>query len=180
MNTCSLNAIVCIDNNGGIGKNGKLVNNIPADLRRFRQKTSRGDCNVLIMGRKTYESIGRPLPGRVNIVLSRNKMDIKGVTIANNVDEVMSMLRTLKMSDVDDNVFVIGGSEIYKQFEPYVKNLYVTRVFEIAKCDTFYKIDQSFNIVNCSRIFEYKGVGYRYETMFNTKVSGQTAFSFPE
>ena len=159
----SLNAIVCMDSNGGIGKNGKLVNNIPADLRRFKQKTSRGDCNVLIMGRKTYESIGKPLPGRISVVLSRNKRVIKGVTIANSVDEVLCMLETLKMSYVDDNVFVIGGSEIYKQFEPYVKNLYVTRVFDIVKCDTVYKIDQSFSIANRSSIYEYMGVGYRYE-----------------
>ena len=164
----SLNAIVCINNHGGVGLNGKLLYRIPDDLKRFKQKTSAGDCNVVIMGRKTYESIGRPLPGRINIVLSRKKSTTtNGIIVVHGVEEALSMLKSLKMSYVNDNVFIIGGSEIYKQFEPYIKHLYITRVFDEAKCDTVYNTSGHFNIISSSSVLEYKNIKYRYETYIN-------------
>jgi len=75
------------------------------------------------MGRKTYESIGKPLPNRTNIVISKTLHDIDGVIICNSVEECLS-----KIKDVKEEIFVIGGAEIYKLFFPYVKKLFITMV----------------------------------------------------
>jgi dihydrofolate reductase len=162
-----MNAIVCIDSKNGIGMKGELLYRIPEDLKRFKLKTSSGECNVVIMGRKTYENIGKPLPGRINIVMTTKKYKIPGVITSQNVLSTMKMLNGLSNCNIDDNVFVIGGSEIYSLFEDYIKNVYVTRVFKYKLCDTTFPIPENYVMTNCTSIFEYKKIKYRYEKYLN-------------
>lgn len=112
--------VVAMATNGTIGKNNTLPWRLRSDLQRFK-KTTMG--HALIMGRKTYESIGKPLPGRRTIVLSRQpELEIPGCEVANSLADAVDLL--------DDNCipFVVGGAEIYRMAMPYTDHLYVTLV----------------------------------------------------
>jgi len=101
-----------------IGLDNKMPWHLPADLKFFKRVTL---GKPVIMGRKTYYSIGRPLPGRVNIVLSRDKaLQIEGVHCVQTVEQALALVQ-----DVDE-VMVIGGATIYQQFLPQVSRLYLT------------------------------------------------------
>ena len=105
---------------------------LPADLQRFKNLT---DGNSIVMGRKTFESIGRPLPNRRNIVMSRDKkLKISGVEVVFSVDEVLSFYKESN----DKDLFVIGGSHIYKLFEPYCENLMITYIDKIFEGYAFF------------------------------------------
>ena len=106
-----LSAIVCMDNFGGIGKNGDLLYKIPDDLKRFKEITS---GNTIIMGRKTFESLPGVLPNRKHVILTRDKnfsVDNENVEVIHSVDEIIN---NYKDSSVE--AFIIGGGEIYKEF----------------------------------------------------------------
>lgn len=115
---CSL--IVAVSENGVIGRQGTLPWRLSADLRRFRRITM---GHHLVMGRKTYESIGRPLPGRTSIVVTR-QADYRapGCLIAS------SLAAALDAAAQDDEVFIVGGAEIYRAALPRADRLYLTRV----------------------------------------------------
>ena len=129
-----LSLIVAIAANGVIGRDGDLPWRLPADLARFRQITM---GHVLLMGRRTYESIGRPLPGRTSIVLTRRpSFRPPGVLVASDLHEALAQVADR------DAVFVIGGADIYRQALPLVEQLYVTRVLaQMAGDVSFPKID---------------------------------------
>lgn len=112
--------VVAVDELMGIGADNDLLwqRKLPADLRHFKDITSGG---TIIMGRKTYESIGRPLPNRTNIVISRTPQAIEGVI------SVSSLAEAYERADTE-NVFVIGGGQIYAQAIDDVDRLYVTHV----------------------------------------------------
>ncbi len=116
--------IAAVDNKWNIGRNGGLLFRLPADMKFFRETTS---GKVVIMGRRTLDSFpgGKALPKRVNIVLTGNK-DFKreNVFVCNDVE---SVLKKAKEYDTDD-VFVIGGETIYKEFLPYCDTAYITHV----------------------------------------------------
>ncbi len=121
--------IVVTDLNNAIGKNNKLLCHLPADLKFF--KTTTMGCPI-IMGRKTFESIGRALPGRKNIVITRNKdFKFEGVEIYHSVEDCMKNLK-------EEKVFVIGGAEIYKQTLPFTNEIYRTLVKHKFEADTFF------------------------------------------
>ena len=129
-----MKAIVCVDKNWAIGADGKTLVSIPADLRWFRDKTM---GHVVVMGRKTWNSLpnGRALDGRINIVLSRQKdFQAKGATVVHSRDE---LLEELKKYDLDD-IFIIGGSQIYTLMVPYCDTLYVTKVNYAYQADTWF------------------------------------------
>lgn len=118
-----------MDRNRGIGINNALPWHLPADLKRFKELTS-GNC--VIMGRKTYESIGRPLPNRRNIVITRDtNWRADGVEVVYGV--VQAIAATLGYP-----AFIIGGSEIYQQALPYVGKLLLTEIDHVANCDAFF------------------------------------------
>lgn len=125
-------AIVAIDQNRGIGYKGNIPWYLPADLKYFK-KTTLG--HPVIMGRVSFESIGRPLPGRTNIVISRDPFYLaQGVQVAHQVDEAFR----LAMSENPDKIFVIGGAEIYKLTQSYWDELFLTEVKASFPCDTFF------------------------------------------
>lgn len=132
-----LKLIACVDNNFGLSFNGELLFHIEEDLERFRELTLN---NTVIMGRKTFESIEKPLDNRLNIVLSKTAKHIDGVEIVSNLEELYIMLNSLQQSS--HNVtqgcnFVIGGSEVYNQLLPYAAEVYLTIVNETKNADTF-------------------------------------------
>ena len=120
MSDYELSAVVAVARNGIIGKNNTLPWRLRSDLQRFKRLTM---GHSLIMGRKTYESIGKSLPGRQTIVLSRNNdLEIQGARIVDSIDSAMKFVQE------GTTAFVVGGAEIYRLAWPFVKHLYVTRV----------------------------------------------------
>jgi dihydrofolate reductase len=119
-------AVAC---NGVIGLDGDIPWHLPDDLRRFKEMTMGG---TLVMGRKTYESIGRPLPGRRTIVISRNPdLRIDGVETASSLDEALAMAD-------DSEIFVVGGGEIYRQALDVADALEITEVDLEPEGDTYF------------------------------------------
>ena len=129
-----LTAVVAMTPGGVIGKDGDMPWRLSSDLRRFKRLTMGG---VLIMGRRTYDSIGRPLPGRRTIVVTRNRdWSAEGVERAGSPDEAVQMAGS-------GGVFVVGGAEIYRQLLPRCTHLYLTRVLSDVEGDTKLSIDLS-------------------------------------
>lgn len=125
-----LSLIVAISENRVIGREGQLPWHLSADLKRFKQLTM---GHHIVMGRKTYDSIGRQLPGRTSVVLTRQTdWTVEGVLTATNLETA------LKLAGDDEEVFVIGGSQIYQLALPLVERLYVTRVHASVSGDTYF------------------------------------------
>jgi dihydrofolate reductase len=121
--------VVAVAKNGVIGKNNQLPWHFSADLKHFKKLTMGG---TILMGRKTFESIGRPLPGRQNFVLSRDKaLKREGVCFFSSIDEAIESISTEK-------AFVIGGAELYKQTVDQVDGIYLTEVKSAFDGDTYY------------------------------------------
>ncbi len=117
-----ISAIAAISEDGVIGYHGKLPWALPADLKRFRATTW---GKPIIMGRKTHESLGRALPGRVNIVLTRDTgFQARDCSVARTPDEALK----LAMKEGAEEAFVIGGSEVFEAFLPRCSKLYLTVV----------------------------------------------------
>lgn len=125
-----LSLIVAASDNDVIGHDGQLPWRLSADLRRFKRLTM---GHHLIMGRKTFESIGRPLPGRTTIVLSRQPdYAPDGVVVARSLEEVLQLVAA------DPEPFVVGGGEIYRLLFPAVGKIYLTRVHCFIEGDTLF------------------------------------------
>jgi dihydrofolate reductase len=117
----NVSLIVAMADDQVIGRAGTLPWHLPADLARFRKITM---GHALVMGRKTYESIGRPLPGRRTVVLTRQR-DFAApptVIVAADIDQAVECVAD------DDEIFVVGGAEIYRQALPLARRMYVTRI----------------------------------------------------
>ena len=126
--------IVAFDENLAIGMDNKLLWSLPKDLKHFKSLTM---GNVMLMGRKTFESIGKALPGRVSVVLTRDKnFKAPGCIVVNNLSEVCNYM---KNNARDKILFCIGGANLYAQLLCYVKKLYVTEVdIKINKVDAYF------------------------------------------
>jgi dihydrofolate reductase len=122
--------IVAFDRNFLIGNGNKLPWHLPADLSHFKKITS---GNTIVMGRKTYESIGKALPNRENIVISRNPDYKVGDAVV-----VSSVTAALAGCKSEKEIFFIGGSEIFKEALPHVTNLYLTRIDHQFEGDIFF------------------------------------------
>lgn len=131
------NIIVAIDKNGGIGKNNTLPWKLSKDLRYFSKLTKGhgNNANAIIMGRKTFESIGTPLSDRINIVITKFPKYTKNIKYFNSINDAINFC---KNSDID-NVWIIGGSSIYTQFfeRKIINNVYITHIDASYNCDTF-------------------------------------------
>jgi dihydrofolate reductase len=125
-----LSAIVAMASNRVIGVNNQLPWRLPADLARFKRVTM---GHTLVMGRKTYESIGRPLPGRTMIVVTRQRgYAPAGVKVAHSVDEALALAQG------DDELFIIGGAELFAQTMHRLDRLYLTLIEREIPGDTFF------------------------------------------
>lgn len=122
----TVSLIVAMSKNRVIGVNNQLPWHLPADLKHFKATTM---SKPIIMGRKTWESIGRPLPGRTNIVVSRQEAYVaKGAEVVGNVDDALVLACREAVSDGLDEVFIIGGETIYRQALAGVDRMYITEV----------------------------------------------------
>ncbi|MCI7796579.1 MAG: dihydrofolate reductase [Lachnospiraceae bacterium] len=129
-----MNLIVAADKNWAIGNKGKLLVTIPDDQRLFRQETI---GKVIVMGRKTLESLpgGQPLAGRTNVVLTENKdYKKKGTVVMHSLEETLKYLEPYPTEDI----YIIGGETIYRQFLPYCDTAHVTWIDYAYDADTFF------------------------------------------
>ncbi len=125
--------VVAAARNGVIGRDGGLAWKISDDLKRFREITL---GKPVIMGRKTFDSIGRPLPERINIVVTRRAGPIDGVLVAASVDDALGLAREAGVRLDTDEICVIGGAEIYAQTLPLAGRIYLTEVEAEIEGDT--------------------------------------------
>ena len=122
----ALAVIVAVADNGVIGRNNSLPWHLPEDLRYFKRVTL---GKPVVMGRKTFESIGRPLPGRANIVITRSHgWSVDGASVVNSLDEALRLAADIAALDGTDELMVIGGAEIYTNAIPLAQRLYLTQV----------------------------------------------------
>ena len=125
-----LSIIVAIADNGVIGINNSLPWHLPEDLQRFKLLTT---GHHIIMGRKTYESLGRLLPGRITVIVTRNAdYKLEGALIAHSLESAIALCKN------DDEVFVIGGAELYKDSLKIADKLYITEVDLTVEGDAFF------------------------------------------
>lgn len=122
--------------NGVIGRDNKLPWYLPGDLKYFKRVTT---GKPVIMGRKTYDSIGRPLPNRTNIVVTRSSgFSAEGVRVAGSLDEAFDIAGADAEINGVDEIIVMGGAEIYRQALPHADRLYVTQVHADVEGDAYF------------------------------------------
>jgi len=142
----SIAIIVAMAKNRIIGKNGQLPWHLPSDLRRFKQLTM---GHTLLMGRRTFESIGTALPGRQTIVLSRDpEYRAVGCTVATDIEAAMQLVKP------EEELFICGGADIYRQTLPFVEKIYLTELdVEIAGDRYFSELSvEEFEIIQTEQI----------------------------
>jgi dihydrofolate reductase len=128
--------IVAAAQDGAIGKDNKLVWNLPADLKFFKEKTM---DHHIIMGRKTYESIGKPLPGRVTVIITRDKnFKAEGCFVVHSLKDAIETAR----AGAETEAMIIGGAEIYKMALEIADIIYLTEVKGKFEADAFFNFDK--------------------------------------
>ena len=151
-----ISLIVAISKNRAIGKGNKLIWFIPEDLQRFKKLTS---GHPIIMGRKTFESIGKALPNRTNIVISKD-LDYKalGCILVHSLDEALLEAKKIEGKEI----FIIGGGQIFEQAMPLADKLYLTVIEQRAEGDVFFPDYPHFT----KKVFEeekdYQGLKFRF------------------
>lgn len=145
--------IASVDKNFAVGNDGKLLFRIREDMKLFREMTM---GNIVIMGRKTYEEIGKPLEGRLNIVLSRDDISIEGVHVFKSMEMLKAFCESSENRQKD--VFVIGGAEMWNLFRRYVSQIHLTKVpDDCHEYDTVFPYDllTAFTLVHRNQIGFY-------------------------
>ncbi|MGI6752093.1 MAG: dihydrofolate reductase [Anaerovoracaceae bacterium] len=129
-----MKAIVAVDRNWGIGRDGRLLVHLPGDLKYFKEKTK---GKVVVMGRATLESLpgGKPLKDRVNIVLSRNEKYDADCSICHSREDLFEIIKRYD----EEDVYIIGGEDVYRQFLPYCDVVYVTKIAENFPADNYFE-----------------------------------------
>lgn len=154
MEKARISIIAAIGKNRELGKNNKLLWHIPEDMKRFRQLTNN---HAVIMGRKTYESIGKPLPNRTNIIVSKRRgWTPFGCVMVDSVEKAIEVGKKYS----PDEIFVIGGGQIYSQALSYTDRLYLTIVEGTYDADTFFPDYSLFKKIIKKEVKESNG--YRY------------------
>ncbi len=122
--------VVAIAENNAIGKDNGLLWHLPTDLKHFKQITN---GHTIIMGRKTFDSMGKPLPNRRNIVITRNAdLKIEGAEVTTSLDDALALCKT------EEEVFIIGGAEIYKEALDKTDRIYLTTVHQRFEGDAYF------------------------------------------
>ena len=142
-----------------MGKDNQLLWKIPYDLKQLRKLTT---GHVIIMGRKTYESIGRPLPNRTNIILTRDKdWGADGCVVVHSIDEALKVAREKEKEEI----FIFGGEDIFRQTIGIADKLYLTIVDDEPEADTFFPDYSEFDKIIKQEECEYDGLRYRIVEM---------------
>lgn len=131
-----ISLIVAMATNRVIGKDNGLIWHLPNDLKFFKTKTM---GKPMIMGRNTFESIGKPLPGRTNIVVTRDtQYRAAGTIVTHSLDEALALARDMALKDSVDEIMIIGGAQIYEQSLKIADRLYLTQVHATLEGDAFF------------------------------------------
>jgi len=175
-----ISAIAAISDNRALGKDNKLLFKIPEDFERMKH-LSMG--HPIIMGRKTFESIGRPLPGRLNVVITRDTdWKAEGITVVYSLDNAIQecikyYVSRIKYGDekihntkyiihnTDQEIFIFGGGQIYKEAMPKIDRLYLTIVHKNVEADTFFPDYSEFKKVIEKKDGEFEGLKYTFLTL---------------
>lgn len=147
--------IAAVALNGAIGKDNDLIWHISRDLKFFKETTL---GHPVIMGRKCWESIGRALPGRKNVVVSRGNPQLpEGVVLMHSIEDALA--------EAGDDCFVIGGAQIYAEAMPFANTLYITRVFCSPEADVFFPPIEAddWDIESQSETFTENSLEFRFE-----------------
>ncbi|HIU25560.1 MAG TPA: dihydrofolate reductase [Candidatus Copromorpha excrementigallinarum] len=155
-----MNAIAAVDENWAIGKDGRLLTHLRGDLKYYRSRTI---GKVTVVGRKTLESFpgGKPLPDRVNIVMTRDpQYRREDCIVCRSVEEVLERVKEYR----DEDVFIAGGAEVYRQFMEYCSVFYVTKIYDSFEGDRFFPDLDSMGLKVTweSSIREENGTAYRF------------------
>ena len=162
-----ISMIAAIGRNRELGEGNRLIWNIPSDLQRFRDIT-RG--HPVIMGRRTHESIGRVLPDRANIIVTRDpQYQVPGAIVVNSIEQAIEEAKKnihnteYLIPDTEDEVFIIGGGQIYELGLPYANKLYLTKIDAEAKdADTFFPDYSEFKRIVKRESKEENGLKYEF------------------
>ena len=156
--------LVACDENRVIGKDNQLIWHLPADLKRFKSLTT---GHVILMGRKTYESIGKPLPNRTTIVITRQAdFQAEGTIIAHSVDEAILKAKSLSREDI----FIVGGAEIYTVSMALADQILLTQLHDIFEGDAFFPeispetweiVDRERGLTDEKNPFQYSFITYQ-------------------
>lgn len=158
-----LSIIVAVAKNNVIGKDNKLIWYLPEDLKRFKKLTT---GHTIIMGRKTFESLGRVLPNRKHIVLTNNsnmKIENENVEVINDIKLLDSYINS------KDENFIIGGAAIYSLLMPYTSKMYVTKIYEEFEGDVYFpqidtkiwqEVEREKGIKNEKNPYDYEYITY--------------------
>ena len=124
-----LSQIAAMSDNHVIGKNNQLLWHMPNDLKHFKNTTS---GHTVIMGRKTFDSVGKPLPKRRNIIITRQPITIEGCEVVNSIEAALALCKN------EDEVFIVGGAEIYRQSLHLSDRIYLTIIHHFFDGDSFF------------------------------------------
>ena len=149
----NLALIACVSEDRGLGYNNSLLWRLGEDMQFFKQITT---GNIVVMGRKTYESIGNPLPGRENVVLSSRELKTPGIEWCSSAEDLDKFLATKTKP-----VFIIGGASLYQMYLDRVDKIYLTEVHSTKPADTYFpKFDKSAFICKVLKSGEQEGIKY--------------------
>lgn len=170
-----MKAIVAVDNNWAIGRGNELLCHISEDMKRFKELTT---GNIVVMGRKTFESLPnkKPLPNRTNIILTTNpNYTVEGAEVVHSLYDLLSKIHIIKNSE--QQIFVIGGGEIYKLLLPLCEEVYVTKIhYDFDNADVFFpNLDKDYRWKNPEEISvinrdEKTGLQYEFVNYVSTQV----------
>lgn len=163
-----MKSIVCVSENWGIGKNGKMLFHLPADLLFFKENTLN---KIVVMGRSTFNSLPNgTLKNRTNIILtSNNDFFAKDATVLGSIPKLFDFIKKYN----PDDIFIIGGEQIYTQLLQYCDTCLITKVFSTADADTFFPnldLMDNWKVSNTSPVFEQNGLKYCHITYSNKKI----------
>lgn len=164
-----MNLIVSVDNNWGIGYENDLLYKIPTDLAYFKDKTIN---KVVVMGDKTLFSLpnSKPLKNRTNVVISLNKeLIVEGAIVLHSLNEVLEYIKQFKPEDV----FIIGGAFVYKEFLPYCTYAYITKINSQKKANKFFtNLDElpNWQLIDTGDPIQHEGIEFKYCLYKNNQV----------
>lgn len=151
-----ISIIAAVAENLAIGDSNKLLWDIPEDLKRFKNLTT---GHPIIMGRKTFESIGRSLPNRTNIIVSRDKdFNVNGCLVCHSLDEALKEAKQIEQNEV----FIIGGGQIYHQAIDFVDKLYLTLVENKYNADTYFPDYRQFTKLVFKQLGQSGNLKYKF------------------
>jgi len=161
-----ISLIVAADLNNGIGYCNQLLCHLPADLKYFKNLTT---GHHILMGKNTYNSIGKPLPNRTNLVVSKTINNLHGCHVFNAIDDAIAFA----LSNNETELFIIGGDSIYKQCMYMAETIYITRIKHTFTADTFFPVIDptvwQLQSINCHEADNKNAYNYCFEIYHQTK-----------